>query len=425
VQPLLDAVVDFLPSPLDVPPVVGHDPETERPIHRRADPNEPLTALAFKIAADPNVERVVYARIYAGTLKTQSVAWNPRIRKRERISRVLRVHANRREVIEQATAGDIVMLIGPRETATGDTLCSPDAPVVLESLHVPEPVLSVAVEPRNERDKDALENAIRILQDEDPTVRAGFDPETGQRILSGMGELHLEILVERMAREFKVEARVGQPQVAYKETITARATAVGRYERHTDETGLFGEVRVCVEPMHRGLGVEVRDEIPDGVLPPAMREAALIGVRSALNSGVIAGFPLVDVRVRLLGGTMQEKFSQPIAFEAAGTIAVQNALREARPVLLEPMMYAQIVVPREHLGKVLGDLNARRVHIHSVESRGDMEIINADVPLATMFQYTTALRSLTQGRGSHTLEFKRYETVPESVAVQLNLHPPR
>jgi elongation factor G len=419
VQLLLDAVVDFLPSPLDVPPVVGHHPESEKPIHRYASPDEPLTALAFKIAADPNVDRVVFTRIYAGTLKSQSVAWNPRSRKRERVTRILRIHANRREVVELATAGDIVALIGPRETATGDTLCALDAPIVLESLHVPDPVLSIAVEPRSERDKDALENALAVLKDEDPTVRVNVDPDTGQRILSGMGELHLEILVDRMAREFKVEARVGQPQVAYRETITSRATAVGRYERHAEDTGLFGEVRVRVEPLRRGLGTDVVDAIPDGILPPTMREAALTGVRSALNSGVIAGYPLVDVCVWVLGGAIQEKFASPIAFEAAGAVAVQNALRDAQPVLLEPIMRAQIVVPSEHLGRVLGDLNARRVQIHGVETRDDVELISAEVPLATMFQYTTALRSLTQGRGTHSLEFARYDSVPPNIAEQL------
>jgi len=419
VQLLLDAVVDYLPSPIDVPAVIGHNPDDERPLVRRPDPSGPLTALAFKIAADPNVEKVVYARIYTGTLQTQSVAWNPRVRKRERISRILRVHANRREAISEASAGDIVMLVGPKATATGDTLCSPSDHIVLEAMSVPDPVIAVAVEPSSEREKDELEAALSILQDEDPTVRVSLDPDTGQRLLSGMGELHLEILLDRLKREFGLTARAGQPQVALKETVQTNAIATGRYERRFEDTGLFGEVTVRIDPLRRGSGVEIVDRVPDGVLPNALRLAALKGIESAVNAGTIAGHPLVDVRVTALGGSVHEKLSNEIAFEAAASIAVRNALAEASPTLLEPIMHVQVTVPTEALGKVLGDLNSRRVQIVGVDSQDDTEVIDGEAPLSEMFRYTTALRSLTQGRGTHTLEFRRYDAVPSHLVDEI------
>ena len=412
VQLLLDAVVHYLPSPLDVPPIVGRDPNHDTPISRRADDSEPFTALAFKIAADPNVDKVVYIRIYSGVLKTQSVVWNPRTESRERVTRILRVHASRREVVDEARTGDIVVLIGPRNTATGDTLCTREAPIVLESMTFPDPVVFMAIEPKSDRDKDQLEFALRIIQDEDPTVEVHEDPDTGQRILSGMGELHLEILVDRMRREFNVEARVGRPQVAYKETVSATAEATGRYARQAGEESVFAEVTVEVSPMARGAGVQLVDKIAEGALPSAVRAAVSAGANSSLNSGVVSGFPLTDVQVVLKGANTQDKSSSEMAFEAAAAMSVHQAMQKASPVLLEPIMKAQFVTPSEFLGRVLGDLNARRVQIQGVESRSTDEVINAQVPLAEMFEYTTTLRSLTQGRGTHILEFSHYAQAP-------------
>ena len=412
VQLLLDGVVDYLPSPLDVPPVAGQDPKSGEPLERAPRDDEPLSALAFKIAADPNVDRVVFVRIYSGVLKSGSVLWNPRLSQRERITRILQMHANRREVVQEARTGDIVVLIGPRYTGTGDTLCSRDEPVVLGSMQFPDPVVSMAVEPRSERDKDTLEMALDVLQDEDPTVQVHEDAETGQRILSGMGELHLEILIDRLEREFKVEARSGQPQVAYRETITTPADATGQYSVQIEEESLFGEVTVRVEPAEDGHGTSVDDRIPDGVLSGALREAALRGASAAVNNGVLGGFPLQDVRVTLTGAATHEALSNETAFEAAGSQAVHNALHKAGPTLLEPIMKAQVAVPSDYVGRVMGDLNARRVQIMGVDVRDLNEVILAEAPLAEMFRYTTSLRSATQGRGTHTLEFSHYEAVP-------------
>ena len=415
VQLLLDGVVDYLPSPLDIPPVAGQNPKTGDPLQRAPSDDEPLSALAFKIAADPNVDRVVFVRIYSGVLKSGEVLWNPRLAQRERITRILQMHANRREVVPEAHTGDIAVLIGPRFTATGDTLCARDDQIVLGSMQFPDPVVSMAVEPRSDRDKDALELALTVLQDEDPTVRVHEDAETGQRILSGMGELHLEILVDRMRREFKVEARAGQPQVAYRETVSSSADATGLYSVQVEDEGLFGEVAVHVEPAEKGAGTDVLDEIPEGTLPGAFREAALRGARGAVNNGVLGGFPLQDVRVALTGARMHETLSNEIAFEAAASQAVHNALHKASPALLEPIMTAQVSVPSDYMGRVMGDLNARRVQIQGVDSRDMSEVIIAEAPLAEMFRYTTTLRSLTQGRGTHTLEFSHYEAVPPSL----------
>ncbi|MAF11086.1 elongation factor G [Candidatus Poribacteria bacterium] len=415
VQLLLDGIIDYLPSPLDVPPVAGQDPKTGDALARAARDDEPLSALAFKIAADPNVDRVVFVRIYSGVLKSGSVLWNPRLSQRERVTRILRMHANRREVVPEARAGEIAVLIGPRHTGTGDTLCTRDSPIVLGSMHFPEPVVSMAVEPRSDRDKDALEEALAVLQDEDPTVRVHEDPETGQCILSGMGELHLEILIDRMEREFKVEARAGQPQVAYRETIGMAADAVGRYSVQIEDEGLFGQVAVRVEPMEAGAGTEVTDAIPEGTLPGAFREAAMRGARGALSNGVLGGFPLQDVRATLTAAEMHETLSNETAFDAAGSQAVANALHKAAPALLEPIMTVQVAMPSDYVGRVMGDLNARRVQILGVDARDMDEVIMAEAPLAEMFRYTTALRSMTQGRGTHTLEFSRYEAVPPTL----------
>ena len=415
VQLLLDGIIDYLPSPLDVPPVAGQDPKTGDALARAARDDEPLSALAFKIAADPNVDRVVFVRIYSGVLKSGSVLWNPRLSQRERVTRILRMHANRREVVPEARAGEIAVLIGPRHTGTGDTLCTRDSPIVLGSMHFPEPVVSMAVEPRSDCDKDALEEALAVLQDEDPTVRVHEDPETGQCILSGMGELHLEILIDRMEREFKVEARAGQPQVAYRETIGMAADAVGRYSVQIEDEGLFGQVAVRVEPMEAGAGTEVTDAIPEGTLPGAFREAAMRGARGALSNGVLGGFPLQDVRATLTAAEMHETLSNETAFDAAGSQAVANALHKAAPALLEPIMTVQVAMPSDYVGRVMGDLNARRVQILGVDARDMDEVIMAEAPLAEMFRYTTALRSMTQGRGTHTLEFSRYEAVPPTL----------
>ena len=407
-QPLLDAVVEFLPSPLDVPPVEGVHPTTGDPLTRKPADEEPTAALAFKIAADPNVEKVAFARVYSGQIRTGDQLLNPRAKRRERITRIVRVHANQRESTPAAQAGDIVMLIGPRQTATGDTLCDPKHPILLEAIQAPEPVMSIALEARADRDKEEMLRALGILLQEDPTLEAREDPETGQQILSGMGELHLEIIVDRLLREFKVEARASDPQVSYRETILAEAEAFGRFTQKTEDGALIGEAHARVKPLPRGTGNRTEFGAPEGSVSSAIRSAALEGAAAALSSGVLEGCPLQDVEARVNASTGQE----PLAVSAAAAIAVENALRKASPALLEPVMRLQAVVPSEYLGRTLGDLSSRRVQILGVETQEAAEIIRADAPLAEMKRYATTLRSLTQGRGSHTMEFHRYEIAP-------------
>lgn len=415
VQPLIDAVVDYLPSPLDVPPIEGIVPKSGREETREASDDAPFAALAFKIASDTNVDRIVYCRIYSGALSRGSRIYNVANGKTERITRILQMHANKQQVCDTAYAGDIVALVGLRNTKTGDSLTFPEHPILLESIRFPDPVISVAIEPKSESDKDKLEETLQILMDEDPTFTVTIDSDTGQRVISGMGELHLEILTDRMIREFGVNARVSKLQVAYRETISGEAEAQGKYIHKTDEEGIYGDVVLRVEPLPRGEGFQFADETDETQIPrhfvPSIKHAS----EGALNNGVLTGFPMQDIKATLLGGSYHEADSSEVAFEAAAVIAFENAVRGAAPVLLEPIMRMQVIVPSEHTGRVIGDLNARRARIHQTGTQEMSEVIDADIPLSETFQYTTELRSMTQGRGSFTMEFSYHDLVPASL----------
>ena len=416
VQPLLDAVVDYLPSPVDVPAVVGRHPKTGEPETRKPDPAEPFASLAFKIVTDPHVGKLTYFRVYSGTLKAGSYVYNAAKDKKERISRILQMHANHREDIPEVTAGNVVAAVGLRDTTTGDTLCDADRPIVLEAMQFPEPVIAVAVEPKSKADEDKLTTALAKLAEEDPTFKVRFDQETGQTLIAGMGELHLEIIVDRMLREFNVQANVGRPQVAYKETIRQTADAEGRYVRQTGGRGQYGHCEIILEPLPRGSGVEFEDEITGGDIPREFIPPIEAGIREAAESGVLAGYPVVDFRARLVDGSYHEVDSSEMAFKIAGSLAFKEATAKARPVLLEPVMKVEAVTPEPYMGDVIGDLNARRGHIEGIEQQGNARVIRALVPLAEMFGYATALRSATQGRATHTMEPSHYEEVPTSIA---------
>ena len=416
VQPLLDAVVDYLPSPVDVPAVVGRHPKTGEPETRKPDPAEPFASLAFKIVTDPHVGKLTYFRVYSGTLKAGSYVYNAAKDKKERISRILQMHANHREDIPEVTAGNVVAAVGLRDTTTGDTLCDADRPIVLEAMQFPEPVIAVAVEPKSKADEDKLTTALAKLAEEDPTFKVRFDQETGQTLIAGMGELHLEIIVDRMLREFNVQANVGRPQVAYKETIRQTADAEGRYVRQTGGRGQYGHCEIILEPLPRGSGVEFEDEITGGDIPREFIPPIEAGIREAAESGVLAGYPVVDFRARLVDGSYHEVDSSEMAFKIAGSLAFKEATAKARPVLLEPVMKVEAVTPEPYMGDVIGDLNARRGRIEGIEQQGNARVIRALVPLAEMFGYATALRSATQGRATHTMEPSHYEEVPTSIA---------
>jgi elongation factor G len=416
VQPLLDAVIDYLPSPLDLPPVSGTDPKTGERVERPADPAGPFAALAFKIVSDPYVGKLTYFRVYAGTLRAGSYVFNANKGVKERVSRILQMHANHREDIPEVSAGNVVAAVGLRVTATGDSLCDEQAPVVLESMHFPDPVISVAVEPRTRADEEKLATSLARLADEDPTFRVRFDTETGQTIISGMGELHLEIIVDRLLREFNVGANVGRPQVAYKETIRRPAQAEGRYIRQTGGRGQYGHVVLALEPLERGAGVEFVDEITGGAIPREYIKPVEAGVREAAEAGVLAGFPVVDVRARLLDGSYHEVDSSEMAFKIAGSLAFKEAAVRAEPVLLEPMMRVEVVTPEAYTGDVIADLSARRGRIEGMEPEGGLRVIRAVVPLAEMFGYATALRSASQGRATYAMEPSHYEAVPDGIA---------
>ena len=413
VQPLLDAVVDFLPSPLDVPPIEGTVPETEQAEIREAKDDAPFAA--FKVASDPNVDRIVYCRIYSGTLNRGAVIHNAARGAQERVTRILQMHANKREVCDAAYAGDIVALVGLKQTKTGDTLTPSDSALLLESMVFPNPVISVAIEPRSEKDREKLEETLEILMDEDPTFAVAIDEETGQRTISGMGELHLEILTDRMTREFGVNARVSKLQVAYRETISGLAEAQGKYIHKTDEEGIYGDVVLRVEPLPRGEGFACVDETNETHFPREYIPAIEGALNGGMNNGVLTGFPMQDIKVTLIGGSFHETDSSAAAFEAAAVIAFENALQQANPLLLEPIMKLQVIAAGEYIGRVIGDLNARRAHIHETGAFELSEFIHANVPLETMFQYTTDLRSMTQGRGSFTMEFSHYDIVPANL----------
>ena len=419
VQPMLDAVVDYLPSPLDIPPTKGTDPKNDEQIERKPSEDEPFSALAFKIVADP-YGKLTYFRIYSGKIEKGSEVYNTTKDRRERIGRILRMHANQREDIEVAYAGDIVAGLGFKQTTTGDTLSERAHPIVLEKLEFPEPVISVAIEPKTKQDQDKLGKALGSLSDEDPTFRVNTDDETGQTIIRGMGELHLEVLVDRMMREFNVEAHVGKPQVAYRETITVPVEKVEqRYVRQTGGRGQYGHVVISLEPTGQGGGYEFVDEISGGVIPREYIPAVDAGIQEAMEGGVIAGYPLVDIRVRLTYGSYHDVDSSEMAFKIAGSMALKEGVKKARPALLEPVMEVEVVTPEDYMGDVIGDLNSRRGQVEGMEQRGSAQVIRARVPLAQMFGYVGDLRSRTQGRATYTMQFDSYQQVPESIAQEI------
>ncbi len=419
VQPLLDAIVDYLPAPVDVPPIEGDIPNTDQKATRKADDDAPFSALAFKIVTDSDVGKFVFVRVYSGKLKAGSYVYNTTKGVKERISRIVQIHANKRKQIREVYAGDIIAVIGLKETYTGDTLCDEAHPIILESIHFPEPVISVAIEPKTEEEREKLIKTLQRLQDEDPTVQVRSDAETGQRIISGMGELHLEVLVDRMVREFGVQANVGKPHVAYKETITRTRRARGKYVRQSGGRGQYGDVWLKLEPLPRGSGFQFVNESPGDQVPQEFVSAVERGARGASENGSVAGYPMTDIKITLVGGSSHEVDSSKIAFEIAGSMAFTNAARQCNPVLLEPIMKAQVIAPMDYIGKVMGDLNTRRAQIHSIEARINGEAVNLEVPLAEMFKYATQLRSLTQGRGNHTMEFSRYDKVPDNIADEM------
>ncbi len=419
VQPLLDAVVDYLPSPVDLPPIKGINPETKEIEERRPSEDEPFCALAFKVMVDPYVGQLVYFRVYSGVMRSGDTVLNMRRGKKERIGRLLRMHANKREEITEVRAGDIAAAVGLRDVVTGDTICDPAHPIILEAMEFPEPVISVAIEPKTKADQDKLGNALSKLAQEDPSFRVKFDEETGQTLIAGMGELHLEIIVDRLKREFKVDANVGKPQVAYKETIRRPAKAEGKYIKQTGGRGQYGHVVIEIEPGEPGSGFVFEDKIVGGVIPKEFIPAIEKGIKEALDTGVLAGYPMVDVKVRLVDGSYHEVDSSELAFKIAASMAFKEAASKAKPVLLEPIMKVEVVVPEEYMGDVIGDLNSRRGKIQSITERKGARVIEALVPLAEMFGYATALRSLTQGRGTFTMQFSHYEEVPESIAQEI------
>ena len=420
VQPMLDAVVDFLPSPLDLPPTSGMNVKNTEKLEREASDREPFAALAFKIMSDPHVGKLTYFRVYSGTLPKGGAVLNSSKDRKERVGRLLQMHANHREDKDAVFAGDIVAAVGLKQTTTGDTLCDPDHPIVLESLEFPEPVIHVAVEPKTKDAQDKLSRALQSLSEEDPTFQVHSDEETGQTVIGGMGELHLEVLVDRMLREFKVDANVGRPQVAYRETISAAVQKVEmRYVRQTGGRGQYGHVVINLEPTGPGGGYEFIDKITGGVIPKEYIPSVDAGIQAALTSGVLAGYPMVDVRVTLTFGSYHDVDSSEMAFKIAGSMAVKDAARKARPVLLEPVMAVEVVTPDEYMGDVIGDLNSRRGKVEGMEQRGSTQVIKAQVALAEMFGYVTDLRSRTQGRATSTMQFHSYQQVPESIAREI------
>ncbi len=420
VQPLLDAIVDYLPSPIDIGAVKGTNPRTGAPEARYPSDNEPFTALAFKIMSDPFVGKLTYFRVYSGTLSKGSYVYNASKDKKERIGRIVRMHANHREDVEVVYAGEIAAAVGLNETTTGDTLCDEKAPIILEAMQFPDPVISVAIEPKTKADQDKLGIALSRLAVEDPTFRISTDPETGQTIISGMGELHLEIIVDRLMREFKVEANVGRPQVAYREAIRQPARGEGRYVRQTGGRGQYGHCILEIEPLPPGQGFEFVNKIVGGVIPKEFIPAIEGGVREAMDTGVIAGYPVIDVRVAVVDGSYHEVDSSEMAFKIAGSLGFKAAMQKANPTIKEPIMAVEIVTPEQFLGDVIGDLNSRRGRIEGIEpGPGGTQTIRAHVPLAEMFGYATALRSLTQGRATYVMQPSHYEEVPSHIAQEL------
>ena len=411
VQPLLDAAVDYLPSPLDVPPIKGLNPETDEPEERKQDDEDPFAALVFKIMTDPFVGQLAFVRVYSGTLQAGSYVWNVVKRRQERVGRLLKMHANQREEIDEVRSGDIAAIVGLKDVTTGQTLAEKDHPIVLESMDFPAPVISVAIEPKTKADQEKLSASLMKLTKEDPTFRLRVDEETGQTLISGMGELHLEIIVDRLTREFGVQASVGKPQVAYRETITKEAQAEGKYIKQTGGHGQYGHVKIRVAPLGEGDNIVFENDITGGVIPREFIGPVEKGIREAAELGVLAGFPMKDVKVSLYDGSFHEVDSSEMAFK--------EATAKAGPALLEPVMKVEVTVPENYMGDVMGDINSRRGKIHGMESHANLQVITAMVPLSEMFGYATSLRSLTQGRGNYVMQFDRYETVPKSVSEEI------
>lgn len=419
VQPLLDAIVDYLPSPNDIPPVKGINPKTGEEETREALFDAPFSGLAFKIMADPFVGRLTFFRVYSGILKTGSYTYNATKDRRERVGRLLQMHANKREELSEVRAGDIAAIVGLKDTTTGNTLCDENKPIILEAIQFPEPVIFVAIEPKTKADQEKLGVALQRLAEEDPTFRIKGDPETGQTIISGMGELHLEIIVDRLLREFKVEANVGKPQVAYKETIKKSAEVEGKFIRQTGGRGQYGHVWIKVEPLPAGKGFEFVNDIVGGTIPREYIPAVENGIKEAMGTGVIAGYPVIDLRATLFDGSYHDVDSSEIAFKIAGSMALKDAVRKSTPIILEPVMKVEVVVPEQYMGDVIGDLSGRRGRIEGMEMNAGLQVIKAKVPLSNMFGYSTDLRSRTQGRGTYSMEFSHYEEVPKNIADQI------
>ncbi|RLF03187.1 MAG: elongation factor G [Thermoprotei archaeon] len=419
IQPLLDAVCDYLPSPKDLPSIKGINPKTGEEIERKADDSEKFSALAFKIAADPYVGTLTYFRVYSGSLTSGSYVLNSTTNQKERIGRILRMHSAEREEIKEVFTGDIAATVGLKNTKTGDTLCEEGHPIVLENITFPEPVISIRIEPESKADQEKMGTALKKLSEEDPTFRIKEDLETGETIISGMGELHLDIIVDRMRREFKVNAKVGRPQVAYKETIKQEAEAEGKYIRQSGGRGQYGHVWLRIKPRERGKGFNFVDEIKGGIIPKEFIPAVEKGVKEAMEKGIVAGYPMIDLEAVLYDGSFHEVDSSENAFKIAGSIAFQDAAKKATPVLLEPIMKLEVVVPTEFFGDAIGDLSARRGRIEETKDRLNLKVIDAKVPLAEMFGYATSLRSLTEGRGTFTMEFDCYKEVPQNIAQEI------
>ncbi len=416
VQPLLDGIIDYLPSPVDIPSIKGIGVDSEEEEERKADDNEPFSALAFKIVADPYVGKLAYFRVYSGSLKAGSYVYNSTKGKKERVGRLLLMHANKREEVDEVFAGDIAAAVGLKDTGTGETLCDEDNPIVLETMDFPEPVIHVAIEPKTKASQDKLITALAKLAEEDPTFKTYTDDETGQTIIAGMGELHLEIIVDRLLREFKVEANVGNPQVAYKESITTSAEAETKYARQSGGRGQYGHVKIRIEPQEPGAGYEFVNAIVGGVIPKEYINSVNAGIQDAMEAGVVGGYQVLDVKVTLYDGSYHEVDSSEMAFKIAGSMAFKEAMSKAKPVLLEPMMKVEVIIPEEYMGDVMGDINSRRGRIEGMELRSGAQVVNAFVPLSEMFGYATDLRSNTQGRGVYSMQFDHYEQVPNSIA---------
>lgn len=419
IQLLLDAVVDYLPSPIDLPDIIGHHPHLNDLVTRKPSEKEKFTALAFKIMTDPYVGRLTFFRVYSGQAKAGSYVYNSNKNKKERLGRILQMHANHRTDIEEVYAGDIAAAVGLKFTKTGDTICDESDPIILEKMEFPEPVIQIAIEPKTKADQDKLSEALSKLADEDPTFRVSINEETGQTLIAGMGELHLEIIVDRLKREFKVEANVGKPQVAYRETITKKVKAEGKFIKQTGGRGKYGHVWIEVEPNEKGKGYEFINKIVGGVIPKEYIPAVSAGIEDAMKNGVLAGYPVVDVKVTLFDGSYHDVDSDEISFRVAGSLAFKEAAKKANPILLEPFMEVEVVTPEEYLGDVMGDLNSRRGKIEGFTARKDAQVIRALVPLAEMFGYATILRSMTQGRALYTMQFSHYQEVPKTIADQI------